>query len=266
VGSQTGATGVGGFALIAEDGNVLPGVPSVQNEVFMAAGKTYDVMINTPAAGGTALPIYDRELSLSGNATARDAGMVAYISINGAGLPSTGSFGSELAVADTYNALLAGQTFSVTDPAKGVIANDSNVFGVKVATAPTNGTVTLNANGTFTYVPSGTATSDSFTYCGNGATSGPACAMVTLGPEAVEAASGITVKDDAYTSNLGHSLSIKSPGVLMNDSDAAGYRLSVLTANVAAQAGLTVKLDQTGAFNATATAAGVYKFAYKVQN
>src|SRR5882757_2307914 len=53
-----------GFSLIAEDGNPLPGVTRVQNEVFLAAGKTYDVMIATPT-GATALPVYDRELSLS---------------------------------------------------------------------------------------------------------------------------------------------------------------------------------------------------------
>src|SRR5581483_4675978 len=88
VGSQTGTSAVPGLGLIAEDGNPLPGLTRVQNEVFMAAGKTYDVMINVPAAGGTALPIFDREGSLSGNATARDAGMLAYISVNGAGLPN----------------------------------------------------------------------------------------------------------------------------------------------------------------------------------
>src|SRR4029077_9755458 len=63
VGAQTGSA-VAGFALIAEDGNVLPGVPRGQSEVFMPAGKTTDVMINaanTPAATN-ALPIYDREL------------------------------------------------------------------------------------------------------------------------------------------------------------------------------------------------------------
>src|SRR6267378_3887017 len=43
VGAQTGAA-VSGFGLIAEDGNPLPGVTRVQNEVFMAPGKTYDVM------------------------------------------------------------------------------------------------------------------------------------------------------------------------------------------------------------------------------
>src|SRR6266550_6744155 len=37
-------TAVPGFSLIAEDGNPLPGIPRVQSEVFMAAGKTYDVM------------------------------------------------------------------------------------------------------------------------------------------------------------------------------------------------------------------------------
>ena len=88
VGAQTGTPAVSGFSLIAEDGNPLPGVPRVQSEVFLAAGKTYDVMINVPAAGGTALPVFDRELSLSGNAIGRDAGMLAYIGVNGAGLPA----------------------------------------------------------------------------------------------------------------------------------------------------------------------------------
>ena len=109
--------------------------------------------------------MYDRELSLSGNATERDAGMLAYIGINGAGFTAAqagGPFATATARADTYNALVAGQTLTVSDPSKGVIANDTNVYGVTLLAAPTNGTVTLNANGTFTYVPTGTATSDSF--------------------------------------------------------------------------------------------------------
>src|SRR6266480_3917081 len=59
VGTQTGTpTARSGFSLIAEDGNPLPGVARVQSEVFMAAGKTYDVMVNVPAAGGTAIPVF----------------------------------------------------------------------------------------------------------------------------------------------------------------------------------------------------------------
>ena len=50
VGSTTGSSATAGFTLVAEDGNPLPGTPRVQSEVFMAAGKTYDVMINAPAS------------------------------------------------------------------------------------------------------------------------------------------------------------------------------------------------------------------------
>ena len=52
VGSQTG-DGSGSSGLLADRGRrqPLPGIPRVQSEVFMAAGKTYDVMINVPAAG-----------------------------------------------------------------------------------------------------------------------------------------------------------------------------------------------------------------------
>src|SRR5207248_9929779 len=137
VAAQTGTAAVGGMSLIAEDGNVLPGVPRVQSEVFMPAGKTYDLMINAAnTTSTTALPIYDRELSLSGNAIARDTGMLAYISINGAALPATGAFSPAATAAtanpDTYNSVLAGQTLTVSDPGKGLIANDVNVYWATV--------------------------------------------------------------------------------------------------------------------------------------
>src|SRR6266481_3005160 len=77
VGSQTGASATPGFSLIAEDGNVLPGTPRVQSEVFLAAGKTYDVEINAPAAGAN-LPVFDRELSLSTN-NQHGGGMQGYV-------------------------------------------------------------------------------------------------------------------------------------------------------------------------------------------
>src|SRR5579883_256150 len=271
VGSQTGTGGSGpppaGFSLIAEDGNVLPGVPRIQSELFMPAGKTNDIMINVPAANAAALPIYDRQLSLSGNAVNRDNGMLAYLSINGAALPSSPALTAAAANADTYNSVIAGQTLTVSDPAKGVIANDVNVYGVKVTVPPAKGTVTLAANGTFVYVPnSGWTASDSFVYCGNGTTTGAACATVTLGAAPIENASGITVNNDAYTSTVSKSLKISSPGVLANDIDAAGYPLKVLTSSIVAQSGLTVTPDEHGGFIATAAAAGTYTFTYKAVN
>jgi len=259
------AVPVAGFSLIAEDGNPLPGVSRVQSEVFLAAGKTYDVMINVPAAGGTALPVFDRELSLSGNATGRDEGMLAYLGINGAGLPSaaTAAFTAVQANPDIYNSVIAGQTLTVSDPGKGVIANDINVYGVKVVgTAPAG--LTLNLDGTFVYT--GGVAGTTFTYCGNGATSGNACATVTLGAAPIEAVSGIACTASAYASTVATTLSIKPPGILAGCKDAAGYPLTVNAASVTSTGFSALSVDPNGGFNATVAAPGTYTFSFKAQN
>ena len=269
VGSKTGSSAVSGFSLIAEDGNPLPAAPRVQSEVFMAAGKTYDVMINVPAAAGTALPVFDRELSLSGNAIARDAGMLAYIGINGAILPAAPSLGIAVARADSYS-VVPGNTLHISDPSKGVIANDTNVYGVAATTPPTNGTLTLNTNGTFTYLPNvGWTGGDSFVYQAND--NGPT-ATVTLNActntnGCLEAAGGINMGNITSTSNVATSLSIKPSGILSVDKDTAGYPLTVNTASVTPSgSGWTLSVDANGGFNATVPGAGTYTFTYKAQN
>ena len=270
VGAQVGpAPAASGFALIAEDGNVLPGARRTQNEVFMAPGKTYDVMVNVPAGGGTALPIFDRSLGLSANGTARDAGMIAYLSINGGTLPSSPAFAAAVANPDTYNSVVAGKTLTVADPGKGVIANDVNVFGVKVSAPPTQGTLTLNPNGTFEYVAGTTwSGTDSFGYCANG--SSTVCATVTLGGLSMTNA-GITCDVSTFTSNVATTLSIKPPGLLAYCKDALGFPLSVaaspapkLTLNNNPTGSLSVSAD--GSFTANVSASGSYDLAFTPQD
>jgi Bacterial Ig-like domain (group 3)/Bacterial Ig domain len=287
VGSQVaGATGgtnpiVTGFKVIAEDGNPLPGVPKIKSEVFMAAGKTYDVIINGQTTAGTtispypnALAVYDRELSLSANATARDSGMLAYIGIGG-GQPPIASNTTAIPVApvanpDTY-VLVPGQILTVSDQSRGVIANDRGVYIVELLAAPTNGTVTLNQNGTFVYYPTAgiTATTDTFTYCANGKVTGTTCSSgvsttVTLGPTTV-ADSGITCTPSTFNASMATYLAIKTPGVLAYCKDAANLPLTVNTSTVIAT-GITVLADGNGGFTATAPGAGTYSFTVTVQN
>jgi hypothetical protein len=261
VGALTGTPAVGGFSLIAEDGNPLPGTPRVQSEVFLAAGKTYDVMINKPATGATALPVFDRQLSLSGNATDRDAGMLAYISVNSAALPAAGALATAVANPDLYNSLVPGEMLTVSDPSKGVIANDVNVYGVKVVTPPTKGTLTLNANGTFVYVPNTGTTADSFVYQANG--NGPT-ALVTLAPAPIEGSAGITVGSITYNSNVATHLTIPSPGVLSVAKDSAGYPLTI--SSVIPGPGLNLSVSPSGGFTASVSTPGTYTFTFRVQN
>jgi hypothetical protein len=299
VGSQTtGFDGAGnsktvnGFTLIAEDGNPLPDLapakggaivaPRVKTEVFMAASKTYDVMVNVPA-DATALnpfpplllPIYDRELSLSANSSVRDAGMLAYIGVNGALLPNvSGAFGSGSATAnpDVYPSIVPCAVsaascipFAISDPSKGVIANDINVYGVQLATPPTNGTLTCDAvpgnpvpgicaNGTFTYRPNAGALAvsntafDTFGYCANGTST--VCAQVTLQVSSLTGGRPVA-NNITYTSKMATFLKIASPGVLSVDSDPNGLPLQVLLSSVAPPSGVTVDMDAAGGFTAT---------------
>jgi hypothetical protein len=93
-----------------------------------------------------------------------------------------------VAVNDTYS---TAQDTTLTVTAPGVLTNDSDVDGdalsaVLVADV-THGTLALNSNGSFTYVPAaGFSGTDSFTYTANdgAAASNVATAIITVGPGA----------------------------------------------------------------------------------
>lgn len=267
------------MSLIAEDGNVLPGKPRVQNEVLLPAGKIYDVMVNPPVTGSSYNPgsygIFDRQLSLSTN-NQRDGGMQAYLLVNGAMPPAA----VESAVAvkanpDTYY-LTPGVAINVTDPSSGLLANDVNMYGAQIATQPGSGTVTLNPDGTFSYTPnSSSVTTDSFGYCGNGATTGPACTTVTIaactgsckGPAPVATA-------DTYSSTVSGFLKVHIPGVLVNDSDPSGHPLTAVLDNgcsapqngAIALTGAQITLNPDGSFTALPPGAGSFYFCYHAVN
>ena len=263
--------------LVAEDGYVLPDValalshgktlsakqsatPSglqVRNEVFQSAGKVFDVIVSpTQTTAGTydtkTYPTFDRSLALSTNSQ-RDGGMQAILDVNDAGATQLAAANSSAAVvADEYS-YAPGVTLTVSDPGKGVIANDTNVYGVQISTLPTSGTVTLYPNGTFTYVPTGTG-ADSFGYCANGTTTSSIpsyCATVTLNVSATaNAANAPVANPDSYTSKVATLLRVGAPGVLQNDVDPNGYPLTAV--NVAPGAGLTtLQLNPDGSFTAT---------------
>jgi VCBS repeat-containing protein len=155
----------------------------------------------------------------------------------------------------------------LTVPASGVLANDTDANGdpltAVLVSGPAHGTLTLNANGSFTYTPAaGYTGGDSFTYKANDGQLDSNVATVTL-----------TVNDDApvadndsYSTDENTPLTVSAPAVLANDTDANGDPLTaVLT--VGPSHG-TVRLNADGSFTYTpgANFYGVDQFSYRASD
>ncbi len=137
------------------------------------------------------------------------------------------------------------------DAAGGLLANDSDVEGNPITATliagPANGTLTLNADGSFNYVPSANFNgSDSFTYtAGDGSlSSAETTVSLTVNPTNDPPASS----SDAYHTSEDTPLTIDAvAGVLANDSDPDGNPLSATL--VAGPANGTITLNPDGSFN-----------------
>ncbi|MFI5455636.1 MAG: Ig-like domain-containing protein [Isosphaerales bacterium] len=167
-----------------------------------------------------------------------------------------------VAAADSYSAM-PGQTLTVP-AATGVLANDTDADGdtltPTVVSNVSDGTLTLNGDGSFTYTPkAGFTGTDSFTYQDSDGvlTSGVATVTITVGASALVAA------NDQYDVAPGKTLKITTVGILANDTDANGNPMTVaLVANVQHGA-LTLNSDGTFTYTPTAGFTGTDSFTYQ---
>ncbi len=137
-----------------------------------------------------------------------------------------------------------------------LLTNDSDVDGntlsiqITPITAPVNGTLIINANGTYQYTPNSNFNgSDSFVYrvCDNGAPSLCANASVTITVNSINDLP-IAVNDAVSTSEDN---SLNAASVLLNDSDPDGNSLTVSTSPLVAPLHGTVNLNSDGTFTYT---------------
>lgn len=153
-----------------------------------------------------------------------------------------------------------------------VLTNDADPDAGQTLTAtvvsnPTHGTLTLNANGTFTYTPAaGYVGPDSFTYktCDNGTPSLCDQALVDITVYAADVNNAPPVaNDDLYTRLSGQNV---SGNVKTNDYSPVGLALTVKTSPITAPTKGTLTLNADGSFTYIPSASfdGFDSFVYQV--
>lgn len=145
---------------------------------------------------------------------------------------------------------------SLTIAAPGVLSNDADADGDAITAAilsgPANGTVTVNADGSFAYTPNaGFSGVDTFAYQASDGALASAAATVTINVNALNDAPDAV--DDAFTIAEDGTLSLDiAGGVLANDTDPDGDAL--LAALVSGPANGTVNLAADGSLTYTPNA------------
>ncbi len=170
-----------------------------------------------------------------------------------------------VAEADSYSVPVNGQ-LSV-NAAHGVLANDSDAdgdsFTATVVTQPTHGTLTLNADGTFSYTPDadyhGT---DTFAYRINDGTTDSANATATI-----DVNTPANAVDDSYSTSMNSQLSVDAAtGVLANDTDANDDSLSVTVVTQPSHGSLALNTDGSFVYTPTSGYHGDDSFTYTVDD
>jgi FtsP/CotA-like multicopper oxidase with cupredoxin domain len=235
--------------IIAEDGNLYP-YPKDQYSLLLPAGKTIDAILKQKETG--LYPIYDRRLYLT-SAAVTNGGMLNYLEVSS-------TVGAPVALNDAY-AVDEEATLTVLAPA-GVLFNDSDPdtdpLSAVLVTDVTNGSLTLNADGSLAYTPAvnfnGT---DIFEYeASDGAlTSNLATALITVNPindapdavdDTVDAAEGVAIVID----------------VLANDDDVDGDTLVVTGLTQPISGATVLNVDNTVTYTPIPGYLGAETFTY----
>jgi ELWxxDGT repeat protein/VCBS repeat-containing protein len=143
-----------------------------------------------------------------------------------------------VAVADTYGPIAANSTLTV--PAgSGVLVNDTDAENDALtagsATQPTNGTVSLAADGSFTYTPNfGFGGADTFTYKANDGSADSAPATVTVNVTAPSGPTTFTIGDVSLNEGNGPGATTATFTILRNGTNSGTSTVKYKTVNVTA--------------------------------
>ncbi|MDO0972857.1 beta strand repeat-containing protein [Mycolicibacterium frederiksbergense] len=147
-----------------------------------------------------------------------------------------------------------------------VLSNDSDIDGdaltATLVDGPTNGTLTLNTDGTFTYTPDADYNgTDSFTYTVNDGTTTSSVAAVSITVTPVNDAP--VANNDSYS--IGEDSTLTG-NVMSNDTDADGDTVTATLLDGPSHGTLTLNPDGSFTYTPTADYAGIDSFSYRTSD
>jgi large repetitive protein len=153
--------------------------------------------------------------------------------------------------------------------ATGVLDGDTDVEGATLTAALVSdvqhGTLTLNADGSFTYTPAGNYSGpDSFTYQASDGTATSNLATVTI--TVIPLNFPPVAQPDSYTVAEDGSLSVGAPGVLGNDTDPDGDPLTAVLVDDVQHGSLTLNADGSFTYTPAANYNGPDSFTYQADD
>lgn len=194
------------------------------------------------------------------------AEVAAHYSGGSAGQPVCYTNTPPTAVDDTYT---TAEDTPLTVAALGVLGNDTDpettVLTATVSTAPANGTLLLNLDGSFAYTPTANFNgTDTFTYVANDGLANSASATVTITVSAVNNAP--MAMDDQVTTAEDSALTIAAATVLGNDAEIDAGDVITIT-GVGAPANGTATLQPSSIlYTPAANFNGVDTFSYTISD
>ena len=174
----------------------------------------------------------------------------------------------DLPVADN-DAYTTDEDTALNVPVPGVLDGDTDADGEALTAVlvsdVSNGTLSLNADGSFTYTPDADFNgADSFTYKANDGTADSNVATVSI---TVNAVHDLPVADnDAYTTDEDTALNVPVPGVLDGDTDADGEALTAVLVSDVSNGTLTLNADGSFTYTPNADFNGADSFTYKAND
>ena len=240
------------------EGNLLTTIDISAANAVAAAGVAY-----APASNGSGAKhfyIVDRGVDNNPHPNENDGKLYEMTA------PSSVGNQAPTAVDDTYS---TDENTDLSVAAPGVLDNDSDPDGdsltAGLGSEPSHGTLTLNANGSFTYSPNaGFSGSDSFTYRANDGLANSNLATVTITVTPVNNAP--VAENDSYSTAEDTALNIAAPGVLENDSDPDGDPLTAVLKGNASHGTLTLNADGSFSYTPNANFNGSDSFTYRAND